>query len=439
MTRFINPVPKFTDQSGDFMPYGLLYFYESGTNTDKTTYSDVNQEIPNTQPLVLNGDGSVPNCEYSGSAKVILITNVGSKELPINGAQQWERDPVTSSSIGAIGREWDAVSTYDFGSVVIFNTIYYVSIINNNQNNIPNSTLTAWTQFDLLKRWNVNESYNVRDPVIATDFTLYISQVGSNLGNDPLSSPSEWLPSGAGSGGSFTFAGWDLSIDYPVGGTAIVTGSDDNYYVSIQTPNLNQDPISSPAFWTQITFINEGNIDITGNTISSTETNSDIDIAPNGTGELTYNGVEVANTTELALKAPILSPVFTGSPEAPNPSFLNNDERIATTFFVKQHSVGGVVIASGSTVGTTYTSSKGTTGTIASTTSGLFREYEFTLSQDATAIDSLAITANASSALGGFYAVPIQTAINKFKVKFTDNVSAPASGFTTFIVVDTGL
>ena len=67
MTRFTNPTPKYTDQSGEFMPYGLLYFYDSGTNTDKTTFADVNETIANTQPLVLNGDGSVPNCFYSAS------------------------------------------------------------------------------------------------------------------------------------------------------------------------------------------------------------------------------------------------------------------------------------------------------------------------------------------------------------------------------------
>jgi len=295
------------------MPYGLLYFFESGTNDDKTTFADVNEQFPNTQPLVLNGDGSVPNCFYSGSAKVMLVTNAGTKDNPIDGVQQWERDPVTSASIGAIGREWDAVSNYDFGAVVIFNTIYYVSIINSNQNNIPSSTLTAWTQFDLLKRWNVNESYNVRDPVIATDFTLYISQVGSNLGNDPLSSPTEWLPSGAGSGGSFAFSGWDLSIDYPVGGTAIVTGSDGKYYKSIQTPNLNNDPVTpSPAFWEEVTFIEQGNITIEGDTIASTVTDSDINITPDGTGTVVLPvavSIGPVDSTEIGYIEGVASPI----------------------------------------------------------------------------------------------------------------------------------
>lgn len=192
MTRFSNPVPKYTDQSGDFMPYGLLYFFESGTNGDKTTFADVNETIPNTQPLVLNGDGSVPNCFFSGSAKVTLVTNAGTKDNPIDGVQQWERDPVTSSSIGSIGRVWDAVSIYDKNSVVVHDDLFYVSIINNNQNNNPSSTPTAWSQFDLLVRFNINETYQLADPVIASDGFLYTSAIANNTGNDPTLGGGQW-------------------------------------------------------------------------------------------------------------------------------------------------------------------------------------------------------------------------------------------------------
>jgi len=40
---------------------------------------------------------------------------------------------------------------------------------------------------------------------------------------------------------------WDALTDYPVDGWA--KGSDGNVYISLQTPNINQDPISTPAFW----------------------------------------------------------------------------------------------------------------------------------------------------------------------------------------------
>ena len=209
MSRFVNPTPKYTDESNQFMPYGLLYFFDSGTNDDKTTFADVNETIVNSQPLVLNGDGSVPNCFYSGSAKVVLITNAGTPSLPVDGTQQWERDPVSAGAVGAIGTDWDSVSIYDINSVVEDAGVFWVSIINSNQNNIPAASPTAWTQFDLLKRWNVNETYQVRDPVIATDFTIYLSLTANNTGNNPVGDGGvNWAASGAGSSAG-VFGGWD--------------------------------------------------------------------------------------------------------------------------------------------------------------------------------------------------------------------------------------
>jgi len=314
MTRYTDPTPKYTDQSGEFMPYGLLYFFDSGTNTDKDTFADVNETIKNSQPLVLNGDGSVPNCFYSGSAKVILVTNAGTSSAPVDGVQQWERDPVSSSSLGAIGRDWDAVSIYDENSVVVNDEVFFISIINNNQNNNPSSTPTAWSQFDLLNRWNTNETYSVRDPVIATDFTIYISQVNSNTGNDPISSPSEWLPSGVGSGGGLAFVDWDLSIDYPVGGTAIVTASDGNYYTSIQTPNLNQDPTVSPTFWAEIDLLQQWNINNTYEIDDPVTFDNVFYTALTGANTGNQPDVSPSDWSDggIALKAPIDSPAFTG-------------------------------------------------------------------------------------------------------------------------------
>lgn len=291
MSRFQNPVPEYTNNSGTLLANGLLYFYESGTNDTKKTYADVNETIENPHPLVLNGDGSVPNCFYTGAAKVILADE--------NDVQLWERDPVTSTEVSSFGAQWDAVSIYDLNETVTFNNLLYVSIISNNQNNNPSTTPEAWTQFDLLKRWNVNETYQVRDPVIATDFTIYLSKISNNLGIDPTTDGGvNWTPSGAGSGATFAFADWDVTTSYGLGGANIVNASDGNYYVSLQASNLANDPISEPLFWLQIDHIEGGNITIEGDTIASTDTDSDIDITPNGTGKLTYNGVEVTNATQ---------------------------------------------------------------------------------------------------------------------------------------------
>lgn len=46
-----------------------------------------------------------------------------------------------------------------------------------------------------------------------------------------------------------SFGQWDGTINYGIGGTNIVYADNGIYYVSIATPNLGNDPATSPAFW----------------------------------------------------------------------------------------------------------------------------------------------------------------------------------------------
>jgi len=55
---------------------------------------------------------------------------------------------------------------------------------------------------------------------------------------------------------------WDSATDYPVGGFTV--GSDGDIYRSLQTPNVNQDPISTPTYWLKETTAINAN---TGQTI----------------------------------------------------------------------------------------------------------------------------------------------------------------------------
>jgi hypothetical protein len=246
MSRSVNPVPQFFDTSGDPLANGLVYYFESGTSTPKTTYADVNETIANTHPVVLTGDGRLPNVFFKGSAKQILATSAD--------VNLWERDPVTSTDSSGFGAPWNAITTYQLNDVVTFNDLLYVSITANNQNSNPASDATAWTQFDLVKRWNTNETYGARDPVIATDFIMYLSLVSSNAGNDPVTDGGvNWQAVGGATSGG-VFSDWDLSVTYGIGGNNIRVGSDGNYYESITAGNLNNDPVSSPANWTRINF-----------------------------------------------------------------------------------------------------------------------------------------------------------------------------------------
>lgn len=181
MPRYIDPVPQYLLTDGDPSPAGKLYFFESGTNTPLTTYADVNETIANPHPVILSGDGSTPNIFFSEAAKV--------KRTDSDDVQLWERDPVvTATTTSALGGTWDAITVYNIGDIAEVNDVLYVSITNNNQNNNPVTEATDWTEFDLLKRWNVNETYKVGDPVTGSDGLVYVSAINSNTGTDPTTS-----------------------------------------------------------------------------------------------------------------------------------------------------------------------------------------------------------------------------------------------------------
>lgn len=55
------------------------------------------------------------------------------------------------------------------------------------------------------------------------------------------------------------FDDWLSTVDYGVSGVNIVFGSDGLYYISIQSPNINNDPVVSPEFWTQFDLLKRYN------------------------------------------------------------------------------------------------------------------------------------------------------------------------------------
>jgi hypothetical protein len=93
--RFINPRSQFFDNSGNIVSQGDLYFYDTGTSTDKATYTDVNQSTQNPQPVQLSADGRVPNIFYDGTARVVLTQKGGDPLDP--GQQIWDVDNVSQS------------------------------------------------------------------------------------------------------------------------------------------------------------------------------------------------------------------------------------------------------------------------------------------------------------------------------------------------------
>lgn len=72
-----------------------------------------------------------------------------------------------------------------------------------------------------------------------------------------------WPIDSVGDAQNFTsFSAWDSTFTYDITTNSFVTGSDGNYYQSIQNPNFNKDPISQPAYWTRIYFLPTWNANV---------------------------------------------------------------------------------------------------------------------------------------------------------------------------------
>jgi hypothetical protein len=140
--RFFNPAPQFFYSGTPAAPLagGLMYFYESGTDTPKNTYSDSALTVANSNPVVLTSSGVLPNVFLSGSYKVVLTDK--------DGVQQpgWPRDPVSSVTETAFAA-WDSTFTYGAGGeniVYASNGVYYVSIQAPNVAHEPSASPLYW-------------------------------------------------------------------------------------------------------------------------------------------------------------------------------------------------------------------------------------------------------------------------------------------------------
>jgi hypothetical protein len=87
--RFTDPRPQFHDATPEVYGGGLLYFYETGTTTETDTYSDPTLTTPNTNPVVLDSAGRLPN-------DVFLDPNVTYKVVltDADNVTIWTADPV---------------------------------------------------------------------------------------------------------------------------------------------------------------------------------------------------------------------------------------------------------------------------------------------------------------------------------------------------------
>ena len=227
MARF-GDFDQYLDNAGDPLVSGKIYFYESGTTTLKNTYADVNNSIPNANPVILTAAGRQPNVFFDGVAKAIL-TNSSDVQIAV-------RDPVGQTDTD-FGDQWVATKIYTATDVVLgSNGVFYRSLVNGNQNNNPVTTSGFWTLLYSVE-WNAGITYSAGD-VVLYGTQQYQSLQNSNLNQNPLTQTAYWV--------GLSFA-WLATTTYAINQN--VVGTDGVLYTSLQNTNINHDPATSAAWW----------------------------------------------------------------------------------------------------------------------------------------------------------------------------------------------
>jgi hypothetical protein len=136
MSRFNILGFQYFTNDNEVLAGGKINFYQSGTTTRKDTFSDVEQTIPNTNPVVLTADGRSPDIFFTGSAKAVLTD--------ADGVVIETLDPVGSVDTDSFA-PWEPEKTYDQYAVVTGSDgLFYVSLINGNFANDPTISASEW-------------------------------------------------------------------------------------------------------------------------------------------------------------------------------------------------------------------------------------------------------------------------------------------------------
>lgn len=191
MSRYINPVETILDNNGDPIVGAKLVFYEPGTTTKKTIYSDAGFATPITNPVTADANGRYTNIFLEGIYKVVQQDATGTPDTD-DGAEIWSRDPVGDTASGQF-ELWISSTTYSIPEIVLgSDDNYYRSLVDANQGNDPASpSLAQWEQLKFGRVWNTNITYAIGDSVYGSNGKLYVA-IASQSGNDPVGDASSW-------------------------------------------------------------------------------------------------------------------------------------------------------------------------------------------------------------------------------------------------------
>ena len=170
MSRFGSIGEQYFDNAGKPLINGFLHFNHSGdSNTQKDTFADINEQIPNDNPVPLTAAGRQPDIFFTGFAQCILATS--------SGVQIEVRDPVGGDATGGQWEQWNGAYTYDGSAIVIGpDSKYYRSLAENNQGNSPDTSPAFWEEYFV-------ESYTPIKPYSETLQALPADDIDLSGGN----------------------------------------------------------------------------------------------------------------------------------------------------------------------------------------------------------------------------------------------------------------
>jgi hypothetical protein len=101
-TATILPPPRFTafDANGNPLAGGFVYTYIAGTTTNKTTWQDAGETTANSNPIVLDADGSC--LLYGAGSYTLAVTDYLGNAVPTYSGLTFDLANITSASIPAV-------------------------------------------------------------------------------------------------------------------------------------------------------------------------------------------------------------------------------------------------------------------------------------------------------------------------------------------------
>ena len=154
MARYVNTVVQLLDTNGLPIVGAKKFFFEPNSTTFKTIYVDSGLTVAASNPQISDANGRYSSDIFlKGIYKEVQQDNSGTSS-GFDGETIWTKDPIG-----------DVVSG-------------------------------QWTE------WINTETYNIPDIVLGSNNSYYVTNIDSNQGNDPVSSPTEWQIIDLGQGGS---------------------------------------------------------------------------------------------------------------------------------------------------------------------------------------------------------------------------------------------